>query len=1002
MLPDINYPVVTVVTQYSGASPRDIEDLITKPVEGIVAAVNRVKKVSSITSEGISAVMVEFEWGTNLDYAAQDIRDNLSFIQDFLPEDASDPVIFKFNLGSIPVMFLGVTGDAPPYELQKIIDENVCERLSRLEGVAQAAAYGSDIREIQVRVDPHKLTARNIGMNELINSLRAQNMNLPAGYLVKNQMDFLIRAVGEYKNLDEIKNTVVGASRTGGLIRLKDVAEIADDFKEMRFYADMNGREGLFMIITKRSGANTLLVSRRIWKEIERLKRDVLTEDIKFHEIFDQGRPISKITNSTALNGLIGGILAIIFMFFFLRNIRPTIAIAVAIPFSIITTFIAINIGGYTLNLMTLGGIALGVGMLVDNAVVVIENIYRHLEMGKTRSEAAKAGASEVGMAITASTGTTVAVFLPILFATGLAGQLAKPLAVTIIFALLSSLFIAITIVPMLASVIFKRRSGQKAESWLEPLIHLYSALLARALNHPWRVVLGIVGLIIFTALMGKTIVGAEFMPKSDSPMMLMKMDMPIGTPLEESKAMAAQIRDTLMKYDEIMTIGGMVGRNEQDQGQDAAAITGPHQGQFFMRLKDRKDRKMSSMELTDEIRSRLPKSDSIKFNFTDMHMGGMSSGKPVSIKVFGKDFEVINDICKRIVASIENVEGLRDIEISLSKGRPELHFKIVRDKAIRYGLTAFQVENAIQASTLGQVATRFRTGGEEIDVRVRLAGDSRNSIDELRKIPIKTPTGSLIPLEQICDFTEDIGPTIISRDNQYRLATVDANTADRDLNSIVKDVKEKISGINRTLPSGYFVEFGGEFEDMKDAFITLTQALLVAILLVFMVMAAQFESLTHPFVIMFTMPLAVVGAVWAFIVTGTTLSIVTFIGVIILSGIVVNNGIVLVDYVNQLRRRGYAMRDALIEGGKTRLRPILITAGTTIFGMLPMALSRSEGSEMRGPMALTVIGGLVTATFLTLFLIPIFYVWMDKISARIKIVFKHSIQGEDVAPPAA
>ncbi|MFH1761085.1 MAG: efflux RND transporter permease subunit, partial [bacterium] len=355
MLPDINFPVVTVMTQYSGASPSDIEDLITKPIEGIVSAVNRVKKVSSTTSEGVSAVAVEFEWGTNLDYAAQDIRDNISFIKDYLPEDASDPVIFKFNLGSIPIMFLGVSGKGSTYKLRKIIEDNVSERLSRLDGVAAAGIYGGDEREIQIAVDPHKLTARGLDITQIVNSLRAQNLNLPAGYLIKNQTDFLLRAIGEYKDLDEIANTIVGASPQGNVIKLSHVAEVRDGFKEVRSSADMNGQQSLFMVVTKRSGANTLLVTRRVNKEIKKLQKEVLTDDIKFHEIFDQGRPIAKITNSTAMNGLVGGILAILFMFLFLRNIRPTIAIAVAIPFSIITTFIAIYGAGYTLNIMTLG-----------------------------------------------------------------------------------------------------------------------------------------------------------------------------------------------------------------------------------------------------------------------------------------------------------------------------------------------------------------------------------------------------------------------------------------------------------------------------------------------------------------------------------------------------------------------------------------------------------------------------------------------------------------------
>ncbi|MEW6041201.1 MAG: efflux RND transporter permease subunit, partial [Elusimicrobiota bacterium] len=452
-----------------------------------------------------------------------------------------------------------------------------------------------------------------------------------------------------------------------------------------------------------------------------------------------------------------------------------------------------------------------------------------------------------------------------------------------------------------------------------------------------------------------------------------------------------------LISYKEVLTIGTFVGRHEQDQGEEAASISGPHQAQFFLRLRDGAERSRTSIELSDEFRARFPKSDSIKFNFIDM--GGMHGSmnmfgsKPVNIKVYGKDFVIIREICERIRDNIMEVKGLKDLEISLAKGRPEYHFYINRDKAIRYGLTAYQIENAIQTATLGQVATRYRSGGEEIDVRVILNNEFRNSLDEIKKIPVHIPAGNVLPLEQVCDLTNEQGPIIINRDNQYRLATVQGNITERDLNSIVKDVKSRISGISKTLPSGYFVEFGGEFEDMIESFKTLFKALAIAVLLVFMVMAAQFESLLHPFIVMFTMPLAVIGVVLGMLITGTTLSVVTLISVIILSGIVVNNGIVMIDYVNQLRKQGMSIREALIQGARTRLRPILVTAGTTIVGTIPMALSTGEGAEIRSPLAIALIGGLATSTLLTLFVLPIVYLWMDKISLKIKNTFKRRIQ---------
>ncbi len=991
MLPDITFPMVTVVTQYAGVAPEEIEQLITIPLEGTIAGVNGVKKVRSKSSEGISAITVEFEWGTNLDYAAQDIKDNIDYVRDFLPEDMSEPAVFKFNLSQLPVMFIGVTSPYDTYRLKKLLEDNVRERIQRLDGVAQASVFGEKNREIRVALDPARLKYKNISIEQVVQSLRGQNMNTPAGYFQQRNTDFLFRAIGEFESLHDIGNAVVGSSRDGVAIRLRDVATVIDTFREQRSRTKMNGDESVFLIVNKRSGANTLKVSQRVGQELTEIAKSF--PELEFVEIFDQGRPVKKITSATSLNAIIGGVLAILFMFGFLLNIRPTIAVAVAIPLSIITTFIAIYAAGFTLNLMTLGGLALGVGMLVDNAVVVIENIYRHLEQGKEKKEAAKQGASEVAMAITASTFTTVVVFLPILFSKGLASQLFRGVALTIIFSLLSSLFVALTIVPMLSSVLFQaRRSHETTARWFNPIRDGYVRVLTGVLGRPWGTLLVVLLVLIGSAATGSRFLGREFMPAADSNRFMMRIDLPVGTTLEETERVVGRIASRLREMREVRIVGEIIGRSETERGGDGADITGPHSAELFVRLVDSDQRKKNEEEVQEQVRAILPNLQNANIAFQSM--GAIGGGeKPVKVSVYGKDFSVLQEISSTIEAVMHATEGLRDVENSFSRGRPEYHFVINKQKALSCGLVPFTVQQTLETANLGKTATFLRTGEEEIEVRVVLGEEYRQDIEDIRRIPVLSQTGTMIPLGQVVDVKEATGPAIINRDNKFRVATIDANLMGRDLGNVITDIRSRLNPIENALPQGYRLSIRGEYEDMQETFGQLALGLLIAILLVYMVMASLFESLIHPLVIMVTLPLSIIGVVWILVLTGHTFSVVAFIGLVILAGIVVNNGIVLVDYTNQLRHRGLAIKDALIESGRTRIRPVLITAGTTMVGMLPMAVSTSEGSELRGPMALTVIGGLASATVFTLVAIPVMYLLFDRLGAGVKNAVKRAIK---------
>lgn len=990
MLPNITYPMLTVVTQYPGVAPEEIEQLVTVPLEGAIASVNGVKKLNSQSSEGVSAINVEFEWGTNLDYGAQDIKDNIDMIKDFLPEDMQEPIVFKFNLSQIPIMFIGITGEENTYKLRKLLEDNVIERLQRIDGVAQAAVFGGKDREIHVLLDPAKLKYRGVSIDHVLQALPMQNMNLPAGHYIEEKTDFLLRSVGEFKTITDIENAIIHITPNGIPIRLRDVGTIKDTYREVRNESRMNGKESVFLVINKRSGSNTLQVSKKINKELALIKQQF--SHLSFIDIFDQGAPVANVTKSTSINAIIGAVLAIVFMLVFLMNIRPTLVIAVAIPLSIITTFIAIYLFGFTLNLMTLGGLALGVGMLVDNAIVVIENIYRHLERGIERKDAAKIGASEVAMAITASTFTTIVVFLPILFSEGLAANLTRGLSITIMFALLSSLFVALTIVPMLASVFFKERRTTETTRWFKPIRELYGKQLTWVLKHPFLSMLSLLIVLAVSIVVFVQYVGKEFMPEGDQNMFLVQIELPIGTPLKESSRIGKQVASLMQQYPEIDAVGESIGRDENDRGGDQAGVSGPHVIQFFVRLKDASQRTRSIQEIRDHIRERLPTMSNTRIRFTSMGaMGG--NAKPVKVDVLGKSIPTLTEITNNIASVMKTIPALKDIETSFMKARPEYHFIIDRQKALMYGLMPYQIQTALKAANLGQVATRLRTGEDEIGIRVILEEKYRNKLEWIKTIPLKTPTGKTIPISQVVTVQKDTGPMIINRANKFRVGSVDANISEKALGTVVNELKEKLKKIEQALPEGYSIQFKGQFEDMQETFKYLLLGLAIAVLLVYMVMASQFESLMHPLIIMFTFPLAFIGVAWILFLTGKTFSVIAFVGLIILAGIAVNNGIVLIDYVNQLRHQGMAARDALVEAGKTRIRPILITAGTTIAGMIPMAFSSSDGAEMRSPMALTVIGGLFSATLLTLFIIPLMYLFFDFIGNGIKNLVKKVVR---------
>jgi len=986
LMPDISFPVVSCITTYSGVAPEDMETMITKPIEGIVSTVKDVKQVSSISEEGVSVVMVELEWGANLDFAAQDMRDALDMIKDYLPPDASRPMIVKTDISMMPILALSITGERNPLDLRRTA-EDIKDKLEQVDGVANVMLMGGVKREIQVKIDRDKLNVYGIPIQQIIQVLRFENLNLPGGRITEEYTDYMVRTVGEFKNIDEIGNITIGV-KDRVPIYLKDVAEIEDTHKEMRSYGRTNKKESVILLCSKSSGANTVGAANRVKQKIKNLEH-TLPEDIKIYSVFDQGKTTTKVVSTTVNSAMWGAILAVFCLLLVFRNWRPTIIIALAIPLSILATFIAIHIAGFTFNIMTIGGFALGVGMLLSNAIIVIENIFRHLEEGKPRKEAASFGTTEVSKAIFASTLTTVAVFLPLIYTRGMAGQISKGLALTVAFSLLASLLVAFTIVPMIASKIFVQRKRKEeyethfGERFFERFNTGYKNILEYTLKHRKRVGFG--ALAVFIISIGLfPFVGKEFIPKMDSSMLTQKVKMPVGTSLEETNRVIAKLEDIAMEQPEAEIVAAFGG--ESEMAQMAMAMGGGggvNQGDVMIKLDE--NRKRSGEEIKDAIRARIPDIEGAKIEFPEMMSGMMGGGgeAPIEIKIFGPDLDVLDRLSLEIMEKIKNVRGVKDIDRSIGEGKPELQIKIDRQIASRIGLTAAQIASQVEVSMKGKVATRFKEKGEEFDTRVVLQDIDRESRSDIGNIAISTPLGINMPLKSIAKIEETKGPVKLLRENQKRKVSVNADFSGRDLGSVMADVQKEVSKIG--LPEGYFVEYGGQAERMQETFVSLGAVLLLAILIVYMIMAATFESLVHPLVVMFTLPFAMVGMILILLLTGKTVSLTSLLGGLILVGVIVNAGIVLVDYINQLRARGMNRNEAIIQGGVTKLRTVVLINLTTILGLLPMAVRKGRMSAMMAPMALSVIGGLIVGTILTLVIVPLVYSIFDDLAEKIR-----------------
>jgi HAE1 family hydrophobic/amphiphilic exporter-1 len=1018
LLPDISYPTVTVRTGLTGAAPLEVENLLTKPIEEAVGVVRNVRLVRSVSRSGQSDVTVEFLWGTDMDIAGVDVREKLDVL--FLPLEASRPLLLRFDPSSEPIVRLGLlhkesaagseSGEARLKALRRLAEDRIKTDLEAQEGTAAVKVSGGLEDEIQIRVDQQKLSQLGISIDQIAARIRAENVNLSGGRLEEGNQRFLVRTLNEFQSVDEFRDAIVAyvADRP---VYLRDVAIVERGYKEREAITRVRGQESVELAVYKEGDANTVQVARRIEQRVDTLIEQ-LPEDIELVKIYDQSTFISSAVNDVRLAAILGGLIAIFVLYGFLRDARATTIVGIAIPVSVIGTFLLMYTNDVSLNIMSLGGIALAVGMLVDNSIVVLENIVRKREQGESIVEAAQNGTAEVGSAVVAATLTTIAVFFPMVFISGVAGQLFRDQALTVTFALIFSLIVALTLIPMLASLGARSRyddgSDGEPAGWFTRLVafivrmfgfvfmlvgklfrvllwvptwilqKLYSAvaavypgLLRWSLNHRATVV--VTATLVFAGTM--TLIprlGTELIPQFSQGEFDVNLRLSPGAPLSETdraiqtaQRAAAGIDAIALNYS-VAGTGNRLDANPVDAGDNTGTLSvqlAPGAG------RDAEDRAM------DAMRKELARLPGVQYEFSRPAL--LSFASPLQIEVSGFDLEALARVSGAVVAEMSASDRFADIKTTVERGNPEIQIVFDQERAAKLGLAVRDIANRVVANVRGELATRYTWRDKKIDVLVRSVDTRRSSIEEIRNLIVNPTSDRPVTLDAVAEVKVSQGPAEIRRVAQERVAIITANLAHGDLGAAAAEANAIVGRI--PMPEGITALVSGQSEEMDESFKSMRFALILAIFLVYLVMASQFESLIHPFVILFTIPLALVGAVLALYITGTTVNIVALIGVIMLAGIVVNNAIVLVDLINQLRAQGVERVEAIMEAGSARLRPILMTSLTTALGLLPMAMGFGEGSEVRTPMAITVIGGLVVSTLLTLVVIPVVYSLMDR-----------------------
>ena len=985
VLPDLELPTVTVITAYPGASAEEVEQQLTAELEEELSGTENLKEITSNSKENVSFITLRFDWGANLTEATNNVRDMLEMAKQRLPEDAAKPIVYQINSSMIPIAIYGITSEGDHSSLNKTIDNRIIPDIRKVDGVGTVMMFSQKEQEVKVQLKPEKIKAYNLNIAEISSVLKAENITIPGGNIKAGSRDFSVRVPGELKNIDELRNIAL-TGFNNKIIRLGDIASVKRGYKDKEEIARANGSRSVTCFVQKQSGANTLDVYNSTQDKVKELEEDI-PEDVEIVEVFNTAQIVNHSIANLSSTILYAGLFVMVVVFLFLREWRSSLIVILTIPFSLIVAFIFMYISGYTINIFSLMSLIIAIGMVVDNAIVVLENITRHIEEGERPAQASIFGTGEMGMAITASTFTTISVFLPMIFIGGIVGILFKQLAILTSITLITSLITAISLTPMLTSRLLRSRKEKPpkrtrlylwSEKMFERLTSGYFRLLNWSLNHRFIVIL--IGVLIFAiALNGARRLGSDYIPEFDAGDLMAVIETEVGTNVEETKRVALKVEEIFNEnVPELTSQFTVAGQTEEGTLSSVGFEEGKNIATLIGKLNLPKERKRSSKEIAESIRPKIEKIPEVEsFRVTGgsiLASAVLGNNKPIEVELTGNNLNELNATAEKIFGKLQDKQYLTNLETTIDKGKLELHVLIDKDRASQMGLNTSmigsQVRNAIYGSEAGGLK---KDEGDELDIMVRYAPEDRNDISNLENLMLTTLNGETVPLKAVAEVEEGSAPLQINHKSQQRIVKVSMGLAqDVSLGKASGKVNDIINKTN--IPKGVDVKLAGQVSEQEESFSSLYLVFVVGLILVYMVMASQFESFKDPFVIIFAIPFSIIGIIAAFFITGLTLSVVTFIGAVMLLGIVVNNGIVLVDYINLLRKRGNNLREAVLGSGKSRLRPVLMTTFTTVLGMLPMALSTGMGSEMWRPLGITIIGGLLVSALITLILIPVIY----------------------------
>ena len=991
LFPEMDPPFVSVMTTYPGANASDIETNITRPLEDAFNTVDNLKEITSVSSDNFSVISLEFDWGADLNEASNDIRDAIDLMFDALPDGANRPTIFKFNLSMIPIVFYAITAEESYAGLEKILEERIINPLNRIEGIGSVNLIGAPHRRIYVEADPVRMQAYNLSIEQIGNAIQAENMNLPAGNIKMGLMDYQLRVDGEFKESYELDELVVGHFQ-GATVYLKDVAEVRDGLKDQTLEERINGQRGVRMFVMKQSGANTVRIAKEVRAAVHELAGD-LPPDIQINEILDTSTFINDAVSNLSRTMMWALFFVVLVVLVFLGKWRATFIVMITIPISLIVAFVYLFVSGGSLNIISLASMSIALGMVVDDAIVVLENISRHIERGTSPREAAIYATNEVWLSVIITTLVVVAVFFPLTLVGGMTGVYFKQLGWIVSITVVTSTLAAITLTPMLASKLLglkaKRRipTGISHEKVIEPVLrgleNFYEKVIHIALRSK-KIVLVIALAVFIGSLFLLRFVSMEFMPEADESRLMANIELTNGLRVEETIKVSRQLEALINEnYPEVRILAISAGADDEGGMMAMFTQSGSNVINMMMRLAEVSDRDRSVWELADRLRRDLELIPEI-VEFSVSTGGGAGAETTVDVEIYGYDFTTTSGLAEELKTRIEAIPGAEDVQISRKDDRPELQLVLDRKKLAENGLNTAMVAAAMRNRVAGMTASFLREEGDEFDIVVRYREDARSSISGIEAIVVTNPRGDRITLGELGEVMEYWNPPNIERKRRERMVTVSAVPSGIALGDLATEITSVIR--DTEIPPGIMVHVGGAYEEMMDSFMDLGLLLVISIILVFLVMASQFESMVMPFVIMFSIPFSFTGVILALLVTNTTLSLIAGLGAVLLIGIVVKNGIVLVDYINLMRDRGMALNDAIAHSGKMRIRPVLMTALTTILAMLPLAMSRGEGSEIWSPMGIALIGGLTFSTLVTLVLVPVVYGIVSRRGERDKI----------------